>query len=98
MVLDEKIDRNKIIHKLYKIGIGTNYGAQCIPETAFYKKKYNYNCSKKFPNALRAFNSGLVLPLYASLKSKDISYVCDNLNSIIKWKIRTFLLQEVQDL
>ena len=84
IVLDEKTDRNEIIQKLRKIGIGTNYGAQCIPETAFYKKKYKNNSSKKFKNALRAFNTGLVLPLYASLKSKDISYVCDNLNSIIK--------------
>ena len=38
VVLDDKTERNEIIHKLHKIGIGTNYGEQCIPETAFYKK------------------------------------------------------------
>ena len=84
VVLDDKTDRNEIIHKLSKIGIGTNYGAQCIPETAFYKKTYSYNCLKKFPNALKAFNSGLVLPLYSTLKDEEISYVCEKLNVLTK--------------
>ena len=83
VVLDEKIDRNEIIQKLNKRGIGTNYGAQCIPETVFYKTKYSHKSLNKFPNALRASTSGLVLPLYGTLNNEDISYVCENLNGLI---------------
>mgnify|MGYP006081953117 CR=1 FL=1 len=84
VVLEERINRNLIIKKLSEKGIGSNYGAQCIPETHYYKKKYRINCSKILPNALKAYNSGLVLPLYNSLKESEIMYVCENLNSLVK--------------
>ena len=86
VVLENNLDRNIVINKLRENGIGTNYGAQCIPQTNFYKKKYNYNCTKKFPNALKGYNSGLVLPLYNTLNNSQIRFVCTQLNNIVNDK------------
>ncbi len=80
VVLDESIDRAQMIQKLKAKGIGSNYGAQCIPEVEFYKNKYKTDCKKEFPNALRAFEHGLALPLFSGLKSEEISYIAAEIN------------------
>jgi dTDP-4-amino-4,6-dideoxygalactose transaminase len=72
IVISEKVDRDKLIVKLKKEGIGSNHGAQCIPYQAYYKNKYNLDSEKLFPNALNAFRQGLAIPLYEKLSHNDI--------------------------
>ena len=83
-VVGENIDRDDLIEKLKKRGIGTNYGAQCIPFQTFYREKYDLDCGREFPNALRAFQKGLALPLYEKLSANDIKFVSDELNNLLK--------------
>lgn len=83
ILLDDVIDRDSLIELLKEKGIGTNFGAQCIPFQQYFQNKYNIDCEKYFPNALRAFNKGLVLPLYSSLRKDDILYIAETLNKII---------------
>lgn len=73
--------RDKLISGLNDIGIGTNYGAQCIPYQEYYQKKYSLNCDLLFPNSMRAFKNGLVLPLYEKMSEEDVSSVAQNLLS-----------------
>lgn len=75
ITLDERFDRDKIVIELKNRGIGTNYGAQCIPFQTYYVEKYNLNCQKESPNALRAFEKGLALPIYEKLQPKDIKTI-----------------------
>ena len=78
VLLDNSIDRDKCIYELKNKGIGTNYGAQCIPLQKYFQKKYKLSCEKLFPNALHAYRQGLVLPLYEKLSQQDvlnISYI-----------------------
>lgn len=82
-ILDEKIDRDDFIENLKKRGIGTNYGAQCIPYQTFYQKKYHLDCKKLFPNALRLFKHGLALPLYEKMSSEQIRFVAENLRAAL---------------
>ncbi len=84
IVLDNSINRRILIENLRNKGIGANYGAQCIPEVAFYKKKYNLDSRRLFPNAFNAFNNGLALPLYSLLSSRDISIISEEVNKSIK--------------
>lgn len=72
VLLDDTIDRNSFIKKMAENGIGTNYGAQCIPYQQYFQAKYKLPCEKMFPNALEAYNQGLVLPLYEKLCAEDI--------------------------
>lgn len=83
VVVGDEINRDDLIEKLKKCGIGTNYGAQCIPFQTFYREKYNLNSEKLFPNALRAFQKGLALPLYEKLKPEQIRFVAENLKEIL---------------
>jgi dTDP-4-amino-4,6-dideoxygalactose transaminase len=82
IVLDESIDRDSVISALREKGIGTNYGAQCIPAQEFYQKKYGLEVISKFPHAMNAYKNGIALPLYEKLSKEDISYIAEALNKI----------------
>jgi perosamine synthetase len=82
IVLDESLDRDKIIDHLKSKNIGTNYGAQCIPAQKFYKAKYKIDCNKLYPNAMRAYKKGLAIPVYEKLTTDNISYIAEQLNQL----------------
>lgn len=82
IVVDDEIDRDALIEKFKKNGIGSNYGAQCIPAQIFYQRKYKLNCDILFPNALRAFRKGLALPIYEKLSINEIDYISEQINTI----------------
>jgi perosamine synthetase len=82
IVLQKDLSQKEIIVYFRKEGIATNYGAQCIPDQHYYKKKYQLNVEKLFPNALRAYSKGLVLPLYESLTQKEQEHIIKTVNSL----------------
>ncbi|MBN2274514.1 MAG: DegT/DnrJ/EryC1/StrS family aminotransferase [Bacteroidales bacterium] len=79
VVLHDDIDRDRLIIQLKGKGIGTNLGAQCMPFQKFFREKYKLNCSKLFPNAMKAYFKGLVLPLYGLLDENNIRYICNTI-------------------
>lgn len=83
VLVDENLDRDECIVKLKNAGIGTNYGAQCMPYMQYYQQKYALDCSVLFPNALRAYKQGLALPLYEKLTGDDIKNISRVVNEII---------------
>ena len=83
-VVSDNTNRDELIEKLKSRGIGANYGAQCIPLQTFYREKYNLDCEREFPNALRAFENGLALPVYEKLSAKDIRFISDALNDLLE--------------
>lgn len=72
-------DRDDVITNLKLEGIGSNYGAQCIPSQSYYQTRYGLNCSRDFPNAVRAYKNGLALPIFEKLSENDVEYVAANL-------------------
>jgi dTDP-4-amino-4,6-dideoxygalactose transaminase len=76
------ISQNEAIEKLKLLGVGANYGAQCIPEVMYYKNKYGYNSKTDFPNALKAFDQGLVIPLFPQMQQEDINKVISAINQL----------------
>lgn len=83
IVLDESLNRDKMILKLKDKGVGANYGAQCIPEQIFYQKKYSLDCGKLFPQAMNAYKNGLALPLYEKLEGNDVLHICQVLKDCL---------------
>ncbi len=65
-------------------GVQVNYGAQCIPNEGYYRKKYNDNISLRYPNALMARKNGFVLPLYPGLSETEQSTVIHAVNNFFK--------------
>lgn len=82
-IVGESVNRDDLIEKLKTRGIGTNYGAQCIPSQTYYREKYNLDCEGEFPNALRAFQKGLALPLFEKLRADEIRFVSKILDDSI---------------
>jgi perosamine synthetase len=83
IIIDDVVNRDNVIIELKKKNIGTNYGAQCLPNEQYYKKQYNLNCDKLFPNAMVAYKQGLGLPLYEKLTHEQIEDISKILNNII---------------
>lgn len=81
IVLNDRVDRQRLMDELKANGIGTNYGAQCIPAVTYYRNKYGLDCSRLFPNALRAYEHGLALPIYEKLTDDNIRFVCSVLKA-----------------
>ncbi len=82
LLLDESLKRNDIIKKLKNLNVGTNLGAQCIPDQTFYKNKYGYDSKNKFPESYRAYTQGLAIPVYEKLTKEHILLISKIINSL----------------
>jgi perosamine synthetase len=71
-----------VIETLKKENIGSNYGAQCIPLQEYFFKKYTLNASSLFPNAYKAYTSGVAIPIYEKLTKDDILYISQIINQL----------------
>jgi dTDP-4-amino-4,6-dideoxygalactose transaminase len=82
LLIDEALDQEKLIARLKEVGIGTNYGAQCIPYQTYYKSKYKLDSATLFPNAYRAYSKGLAIPIYDQLSKDDLDYIIQTINQL----------------
>ena len=82
ILLNDDLDRDLVIQTLKEKGIGTNYGAQCIPAQHFYQEKYGLDAAAFFPNAWNAYHQGIALPLYEKLSRADIAYIAREINKL----------------
>lgn len=82
IVLNEKINRDKLIEILKKEGIETNLGAYAVHEEPYYRIKYNYK-DYNYKNSIFVNRNGLALPLHFKLKDEDIAEIVQNIKSIL---------------
>ena len=78
-----KLDANKVIYKLQKIGIGSRPFFWPMHKQKIFKY-LNIDKSNKFKNSEYISKYGFYLPSSLSLKNHEIDYICDKINSIIK--------------
>ena len=76
-----KISRDQLIGKLFKKKIVSQVHYIPIFKFSIYKKSYKKNF---FLNALKYFKSSLSFPIYYTLTTKEIDYICLQLKKIIK--------------
>lgn len=81
-ILNEDLKQERIIELLKERGIGTNYGAQCIPFQKYFKNKYKLQADLLFPNSMKAYTKGLALPLYEKLGIMDIRRIANEVNKL----------------
>jgi perosamine synthetase len=82
VLLGDSKDQKNVISQLKARGVGSNYGAQCMPAQKFFQQKYKLDVREKFPNAMKAYEKGLVVPLYEKLTNDNIAYVVEQINRI----------------
>lgn len=83
LVLNKDIERKQLIGMLREKNIETNLGAQALHVLAYYRDRYAF-APDDLPNALRLYQSGLVLPLYGKLDVADIEYVSETISGLLQ--------------
>jgi dTDP-4-amino-4,6-dideoxygalactose transaminase len=82
VVLDVRVDRNKLIKALKEEGIQAQMGTYASHIQPIYHSK------DKCPNSLLLFRQSLALPLHYQLKKKEVYYIVDKLNQLILRQVR----------
>jgi dTDP-4-amino-4,6-dideoxygalactose transaminase len=82
LLLGEGLDQQKVLHTLRAQGVGSNYGAQCMPAQRYFLEKYGHDSAQQFPHAYRAWTRGVAVPLYEKLSAGDIRKIASILNSL----------------
>lgn len=82
VLLEGEPGQKAVIETLKKHNIGSNYGAQCIPAQTYYLNKYGLDSAKEFPNAYRAYFTGVAIPIYEKLNKDDILYISQFINNL----------------
>ncbi|MCH7948414.1 MAG: DegT/DnrJ/EryC1/StrS aminotransferase family protein, partial [candidate division Zixibacteria bacterium] len=77
-----KIDRNKVIAEMSKLGVQCGVHYQPIFELSYYRQALNLKASD-FPNTARAGKAVVSLPLHTLLKKSDIDHVCECLSHVL---------------
>ena len=79
-----KIDAKKLMKMLIKYGIQTRPFFWPMHMQKVFKKKYKINISGNYKNSEYISKYGLYLPSSLDIKSNQINFICDKLNSILK--------------
>ena len=82
LLLAPNLDRDRAISRLASVGIGSNFGAECMPAQPYYKNKYGLDAARRFPNAWNAWPQGLAIPMYEGLTPADVSIIARAINDL----------------
>lgn len=82
ILLDNKINRDRIVVDLKDKNIETNIGTYALHCQPFYMKNYGYK-KEDLVNSYQAFRQSLCLPLYTQMKKKDISFINKNIQKCL---------------
>ncbi len=75
--------RNKIMHELRKLNIGSQVLYIPVNLQTYYLKKNNF-INKNFPNTLKYYYSCLSIPIFADMKPKDAVFIAKQVNRLIE--------------
>jgi perosamine synthetase len=78
-----KINRNQFIEKMAEQGVECGVHYQPIFDLTYYSNFFSLNLDK-YPNAHRAGQRVVSLPLYPTLEPADVDYVCECAVEILK--------------
>ena len=76
------ISKRKFVNKLEENGIGTQ--VHYIP--LFLQPLYKESNLKPYKGALEYYEKNLSLPIYLSLKLKNVVFICETIKKILKNK------------
>lgn len=80
VVAENNRRRDELMTYLKRNGVMSNYGAQCIPATKYYKEKYELNAEIDYPEAYKAYTSGLAIPMHEKLSEIQINTISNLIN------------------
>lgn len=81
-ILNKKIDRDRVIEDLQKLGISTKPYLPSIHLFSFYKDKFGFK-EGDFPISEAVSRSALALPFYIGLREYDVKYIVAKLIKVL---------------
>jgi dTDP-4-amino-4,6-dideoxygalactose transaminase len=82
VTLDESINRNQVITNLKALDIESTLGTYGLHLQPYFRERFNLP-DEAFPNATRAHNQALTLPLYPQLTSDDVALIAERLATAV---------------
>jgi dTDP-4-amino-4,6-dideoxygalactose transaminase len=82
VLLNEDIDRDKVIKYMYAQGIETTIGTYALHLQPYFARTHNY-LPGAMVNSKAAFDRSLTLPLYADLSDEEMSFIVETLKNIL---------------
>ena len=82
VLLDERIDRDRVIETLREQGIETTLGTYALHAEPFFAKTYGWRPGE-LPESYRAYRQTLTLPLYPGLRDGDVDRVVAALAAVL---------------
>lgn len=82
-LLDEGIDRNRVIDLMRERDIETTLGTYSMHLQPYFSERFGIE-DAQLPMATRAHHSALTLPLYPQMADADVQRVCDTLGEVVR--------------
>lgn len=82
VLLDKKIDRNKVVDSMRSQGVETTLGTYALHDQSFFQKQYGYKTGQ-LTNSHIAFTQSVTLPLYPQMTASDLDHIADTLKTTI---------------
>lgn len=82
VMVDERLDRDKLIERTRANGIETTLGTYAVHAQPFYMRNYGYQAGA-LPNSYKAFTRSLTLPLYPQMDEYDLETIVEALKKSI---------------
>jgi len=82
ILLDEKINRDKVIESMKSQGVETTIGTYALHDQPFFQKQFGYKTGELM-NSHIAFTQSVTLPLYPQMTASDLDRIADTLRAAI---------------
>jgi dTDP-4-amino-4,6-dideoxygalactose transaminase len=85
IVLNDKspVERNRFIELMSAAGVGTSVHYKPLHRMSYYQERYGLR-PDDFPNAERHWRGAVSLPIYPSLTSGELDYICSTVRGILR--------------
>jgi dTDP-4-amino-4,6-dideoxygalactose transaminase len=77
------IERNTFIESMAQMGIGTSVHYKPLYRMSYYQERYELKVSD-FPNSEKIWKGTVSLPLFPSMNTDDLTFICSGIKTIMK--------------
>jgi dTDP-4-amino-4,6-dideoxygalactose transaminase len=82
ILVDENLDRDKIVENMKVCGIETTLGTYALHDQPFFQRKFGYKAGQ-LPDSHAAFMRTITLPLYPQMSIADLDLIAESLRSVV---------------
>ena len=82
LLLHPPMERDRVIRRLWEMGVESTIGTYAIHREPYYRKKYGYR-EGDLPNSFSAFERSLAIPIHPGMSDGDVERVSHALRRVM---------------